>query len=170
MGNFIHNDGGRAAAGFKGTAGDCVTRAIAIAAGLDYQYVYDAMAAGNAAQRQTKHSRKRKSSGRRTANHGIYTQRKWFKDWMKKHHFVWVSTMGIGTGCKVHLTPEELPSGRLVAMVSRHACAVIGGLVHDTYDPSRGGTRCVYGYWEYVEPKKAGDPGPALLAEMFRIG
>jgi hypothetical protein len=24
--------------------------------------------------------------------------------------------------------------------------AVIDGIVHDTYDPSRNGTRCVYGY------------------------
>jgi hypothetical protein len=24
---------------------------------------------------------------------------------------------------------------------------VIDGVIHDTFDPSRGGTRCVYGYW-----------------------
>jgi hypothetical protein len=149
MGNFIYHDGGRAAAGFKGSAGDCVTRAIAIAAGLDYQYVYDAMAEGNAEQRQTKHSRRKKSCGRRTANHGIWTTRKWFKDWMVKHGFVWTSTMGIGTGCKVHLRPEDLPTGRIIVRVTRHYCAVIGGIIHDTYDCSREGTRCVYGYWEF---------------------
>jgi hypothetical protein len=31
--------------------------------------------------------------------------------------------------------------------VSRHAVAVIDGVIHDTYDCSRGGKRCVYGYW-----------------------
>jgi len=31
---FVKHDGGRAAAGFKGKSGDCVTRAIAIATGL----------------------------------------------------------------------------------------------------------------------------------------
>jgi hypothetical protein len=35
------NDGGRAAAGFKGQAGDCVVISIAIATGMPYQKVYD---------------------------------------------------------------------------------------------------------------------------------
>ena len=38
---FNYNDGGRAAAGYKGTAGDCGVRAIAIVTGLPYQDVYD---------------------------------------------------------------------------------------------------------------------------------
>lgn len=168
MGNFIHNDGGRNCAGYKGVTRDCVTRSIVIASGLPYQYVYDAMAEGNASQRKTK--RTGPTSGRRSASDGIYTSRKWFKDWMKKHGFFWVSTMGIGTGCKVHLSCEELPAGRLVVAVSKHYTAMIDGVIHDTFDPSRGGTRCVYGYWVYVDRPKAGDPGPKLLADMFRIG
>jgi hypothetical protein len=40
---FQYDDGGRAAASFKGEAGDCVTRAIAIATGLPYRVVYDAL-------------------------------------------------------------------------------------------------------------------------------
>ena len=43
MGGYIYDDGGRAAAGFKGTTGDCVTRAIAIATGKPYREVYDAL-------------------------------------------------------------------------------------------------------------------------------
>ena len=35
------NDGGRAAAGYKGQAGDCVVRSIAIATGIAYQKVYN---------------------------------------------------------------------------------------------------------------------------------
>ena len=35
------NDGGRAAAGYKGKAGDCVVRSIAIVTNLPYQKVYD---------------------------------------------------------------------------------------------------------------------------------
>lgn len=31
---FVRDDGGRAAAGYSGTAGDCVVRAIAIATGI----------------------------------------------------------------------------------------------------------------------------------------
>jgi len=29
----------------------------------------------------------------------------------------------------------------------KHTTAVIDGIIHDTYDPSRAGTRCVYGYF-----------------------
>ncbi|OZA76433.1 MAG: hypothetical protein B7X71_08395, partial [Polynucleobacter sp. 39-46-10] len=38
---FQLNDGGRGLAGFKGGAGDCVVRAIAIAAELPYMQVYE---------------------------------------------------------------------------------------------------------------------------------
>lgn len=141
----VYSDGGRWAAGFRSHAGDCVCRAIAIASGRPYREVYDRLAAGNASQRITKTTAK---SGRgRTASHGIYTTRKWFKDYMAELGFVWTPTMAIGSGCKVHLRADELPKGRLVAMVSKHACAVIDGTIYDTHDPSRGGTRCVYGYW-----------------------
>ena len=51
---FNFNDGGRAKAGYKGRTGDCVTRAVAIAAELPYKQVYDRLADGNATQRVTK--------------------------------------------------------------------------------------------------------------------
>ena len=143
---FIEDDGGRIAAGFKGEAGDCVTRAIAIASGLPYTQVYDALAAGTLTQRRSKHD---KAARKRTARDGIHTTRKWFKDYMTEIGFTWTPTMSIGSGCKVHLRSDELPQGRLVVAVSKHYTAVIDGVCRDTYDPSRGGTRCVYGYWKY---------------------
>lgn len=147
---FTENDGGRAAAGFKGDAGDCVTRSICIASGLPYTQVYDALAHGNKTQRRSKHDpRKRK----RTARDGVNTTRKWFKEYMTDIGFTWTPTMSIGSGCKVHLRGDELPQGRLVVAVSKHYTAVIDGVCHDTYDPSRGGTRCVYGYWKYEGAK-----------------
>lgn len=145
MASFKYNDGGRAEAGYKGTTGDCVTRAVAIAAALPYKKVYDQLAEGNATQRTTKNSSK--SSGKKTARNGIDTRRKWFKDYMKSLGFKWTPTMGIGTGCKVHLTANELPKGTLICSVSRHITTVIDGVINDTYDCSRDGTRCVYGYW-----------------------
>ncbi len=48
---WIRDDGGRAAAGFKGATRDCVTRAIAIATERHYQQVYDELNALCAAQR-----------------------------------------------------------------------------------------------------------------------
>jgi hypothetical protein len=141
------NDGGRAAAGFKGKAGDCVARAVAIASGRPYQEVYDELAQINARIPLSKHRRRHRAAGMTTAAHGIYTRSKLFKDYMLAQGFVWTSTMGIGTGCKVHLRRGELPMGRLIARVTKHYTAVIDGVINDTYDCSRDGTRAVYGYW-----------------------
>lgn len=143
---FEYNDGGRSEAGRRGDTGDCVTRAVAIASGLPYIEVYEALAHGNATQRRGKWERRTKA-GKRTASHGINTTRKWFKDYMRSLGFEWVSVVGIGTGCTTHLKADELPEGRLVVALSKHYSAVVDRVVHDTYNPSRGGTRCVYGYW-----------------------
>jgi hypothetical protein len=137
---WVYNDGGRSSY-FKGErVGDCVTRSIAIASKMDYKKVYDALSKGNASQ-----------GGAKSARNGIYTKRKWFKDQMREWGFRWQPTMGIGTGCKVHLRAEELPKGRIIARCSRHYSAVIDGVINDTYDPSRDGERAVYGYWIYVD-------------------
>ena len=141
---FVYNDGGRKAAGYQGKAGDCVCRAISIAANLPYQQVYERLAEGNATQRRSKHDKGKRS---KSARNGISTTRKWFKDYMLELGFEWTPTMQIGSGCKVHLKAEELPSGRLVCNVSNHQVAVIDGVINDTYDCSRQGKRCVYGYW-----------------------
>ena len=154
---FVRTDGGRAAAGFKGSTGDCVVRAIAIAAQRPYQEVYDALSHGMRTQRLTK-GRKRKTS----AANGVTVRRKWFKDYMAQLGFVWVPTMRIGSGCRVHLVAGELPMGRLIVSVSRHYTAVIDGVVYDNHNPQRRtrwidrttgrvlseSERCVYGYWK----------------------
>lgn len=143
---FTYNDGGRLAAGYKGKTGDCVARAIAIATGMSYQEIYSKLASGNKSQRNTKRTRK-SLAGKKTASKGIYTKRKWFKDLMHELGFEWISCMQIGSGCKVHLNSEELPKGKLIVAVSKHYTCVIDGVLNDTYDCSRAGKRCVYGYW-----------------------
>jgi hypothetical protein len=140
---FVFNDGGRKAAGFEGKAGDCVARAIAIVAELPYIEVYNKLAEGNGTQRRSKHCKKPEASAR----NGVFVKRKWFKDYMASLGFKFTATMGIGTGCKVHLRDGELPIGRLIVAVSKHYTAVINGVVNDTYNPERKTGRCVYGYW-----------------------
>jgi hypothetical protein len=103
---FVYNDGGREAAGYQGNAGDCVCRAIAIAAQLPYQQVYDRLAEGNLTQRKSKHDTEKRT---RSARNGINTTRLWFKAYMVELGFVWTPTMSIGSGCKVHLIAGELP-------------------------------------------------------------
>lgn len=142
---LIITDGGRAAAGYRGQAGDCVARSIAIAAQLPYQIVYDAL---NATAKQER-PRGRTSSAR----NGM--ARPTIRRFMRELNWYWVPTMGIGSGTTVHLRADELPSGRLVVSCSKHLTAVIDGVIYDTHDPSRGGTRCVYGYWTQVPPSGA---------------
>ena len=137
---FVNDDGGRAAAGFIGTTGDCVTRAIAIATQRPYQEIYDLI--NQFAKCERTGTRKK---GRSSARSGVY---KYTTTKIMKHlGWVWVPTMTIGSGCKVHLRDGELPLGRLVVSVSKHWVAVIDGVIHDNHDPSRDGNRCVYGYW-----------------------
>ena len=143
---FHYNDGGRSEAGYKGHTGDCVARAICIASGRPYQEVYDLLAEGNATQKRGKRERASKA-GKKTASKGISTKRKWFSDYMESLGFEWVPTMQVGQGCKVHLRASELPMGRLVVNVSKHFTTMIDGVINDTYDCSRNGQRCVYGYY-----------------------
>ena len=138
--NWTFNDGGRAAAGYTGAAGDCATRAVAIATGLPYEAVYRAI--NRLATRERSGSRKR---GRSNAREGVFKAT--MQRLMQALGWGWTPTMGIGTGCRVHLRAAELPGGRLIAAVSKHYVAVVDGTVRDTHDPSRDGTRCVYGYW-----------------------
>lgn len=149
--NFYFNDGGREAAGYKGNTGDCVTRSIAIATGKPYQEVYDALygAIKHHGENYRDISARRIQRGRglrgTTPRNGV--SKVVTRKYLTSLGWKWTPTMGIGTGCKVHLRDGELPAGRLIISVSKHMCAVIDGVIHDTFDPSRGGTRCVYGYF-----------------------
>ena len=138
--DFVFHDGGRAAAGYKGKTGDCVTRSIAIATNEPYQEVYDALNRLARAERINK--RKKRQSSSRT---GVY--RETYQRYLESLGWRWTSTMSIGSGCRVHLRASELPPGPLIVKVSRHLTAVIDGIVYDTHNCSRGGTRCVYGYF-----------------------
>jgi hypothetical protein len=139
MTKHVFNDGGRGAAGYQGATGDCVVRAVAIATEADYQAVYDAM---NALAEN-----ERPRNGRKRSNARTGVAKPTIKRYMESLGWKWTPTMGIGTGCKVHLRADELPSGRLVVYVSKHLVAVVDGVINDNYDCSRDGTRCVYGYW-----------------------
>ena len=119
-----------------------MTRAIAIATQLPYAQVYDLI---NEAALKERPGSKRRAGRRSSARTGVFKVT--YSRVLKRLGWRWVPTMGIGTGCRVHLRADELPRGRLIVSLSKHLAAVIDGVVNDTYDPSRAGTRCVYGYW-----------------------
>ncbi len=143
----VITDGGREEAGYKGKAGDCVTRAIAIASELPYQEVYDGLFAHGNIYKESRRDKTARSLAKNGSSprDGVY--KKVSRDYLKKMGWNWTPTMFVGVGCTVHLKEGELPMGRLIVKCSKHLVAVIDGVVHDTFDCTRDGTRCVYGYW-----------------------
>lgn len=143
---FKYNDGGRKKAGFKRTTGDCGVRAIAIATQKPYMEVYNIIKEFGRSGQGYKNRRNGITS---TVHRGI-----WQKDMRKimaSLNWEWIPTMFIGVGCTVHLNTKELPNDRIICNVSKHYTAVINGIINDTYDCSRYGNRCVYGY--YIKKK-----------------
>ena len=142
------NDGGREAAGYKGKAGDCVVRSIAIVTNLPYQkfmmiFIKQMKTLEQHRELNLLRSLKQKNDSPRTGTHRVV-----LKKYLQKLGWNWTPTMFIGQGCKVHLKKDELPSGTLIVSCSKHITVVKDGVLHDTYDCSRNGTRCVYGYWK----------------------
>jgi len=136
---WMYDDGRRQQAGYKGGARDCVVRAIAIAAELPYETVYGTI------NEIAKFEKVRPGQNKSSARTGVHKAT--IKRYLTHLGWTWTPTMKIGSGCKVHLRRDELPEGRLIVSVSKHLVAVIDGVIHDTHDPSRNGTRCVYGFW-----------------------
>ena len=126
------NDGGRSKYFKAAKVSDCVVRAVAIVTGRDYKEVYDEI---------------RKLIGH-TPRNGVFKQDS--KKVMSHYGGQWVSCMRVGQGTRTHLADGEIPMDkRLVCCLSKHVTTVIDGVINDTYDPSRGGTRTVYGYWQF---------------------
>ena len=127
---FVYDDGGRMRYFKAANVSDCVVRSLAIVTGMDYKQVYD----------ETRHL------VGYTPRNGVYP--KDVKKVMKHFGGKWVACMKVGEGYKVHLANDEIPmQARIVCNLRKHVVAVINGIIHDTYDSSRNGTRCVYGYW-----------------------
>ena len=144
---FVKNDGGRTAAGYRGDTGDCVVRAIAIATGKPYREVYEALHERTRSwlARPARGRRQRQARDRHGGSPRDGVPMDVLRQYLAEIGWTWTPTMHIGWGCGVHL--RAVPAGRLIVRVSRHLAAVIDGVLHDTHDCSRDGTRCVYGYW-----------------------
>lgn len=155
---FKFNDGGRKLAGYKGTTGDCVTRAIAIATKKPYQEVYDDLHRLSKLYSQTKNTRvaktmrKAKSGSLRSTSprNGVYKEV--YRPYLESLGWKWITCNTIGQKEKVHLDSRELPNDRLICSVSRHVTTMINGVIEDTYNPQRKhlgypSERMVYGYF-----------------------
>lgn len=138
---WTYDDGGRRAAGFRGDAGDCGVRAISIATGIDYREVYDELFDIQREMKARSPGLTYDPSPRTGVVRGAMDRYLLSRGWL------WLPTMSIGSGCRTHLAQGEVPD-HVVVRLSKHYAAVVDGVVRDTHDPTREGTRCVYGWWE----------------------
>lgn len=139
---YQYDDGGRAEAGFKGTCGDCGTRAAAIALSLPYKEVYDELNSIRKEMLAKARSPRTKKALSGSVRDGTATVV--MDEFMKRHGWVWVPKMRIGSGCTTHLC--DMPWGRFVCRVAKHYCAVVNRTIHDIFEDDE--DRCVYGYYE----------------------
>ena len=136
---FQLNDGGRAAAGYKGSAGDCVCRALTILEAGDYKANYKELAAGEAAAGKA-----------RSARNGIGV--KVYQKVFAAHGLV-----------KVKLPPGPKPTyaeahqryGDCIVSTSHHLACLKAGSLQDTFDGRTYSWADGYGGEEIRERKAA---------------
>ena len=129
-----YDDGGRAATGRKGHAGDCVCRAIAIATGQPYEQIYRLLDAHCRPHRKSPNARKP------SARFGVPLE-------------VWEPLL-VEEGWRYQELPRNeqfnarhLPiEGCTIVHTNTHLCTVKYGVIYDTYDSSYKGTAWVKGY------------------------
>jgi hypothetical protein len=145
---FQQSDGGRAAAGFKGTCGDCGVRAAAIATGREYRAVYDELFARSKNLHAT--SRKKavkKAEGRKakaSPRAGIF--REVMGPYLKEAGADWIPLAYIGSKpVRVREVAARWPDQKLVMSLARHYSAMVNGINLDTWQQHP--EKRVYGVW-----------------------
>ena len=147
---WVEHDGGRSESGIPRadqSAGDCVARAIAIAAQKPYREVHDALVVRSVQHAHLDNSAYGKWIRRRggvrafDADYGCAPGA--YGPYLESLGWEFTSTRDQ----RIKLRADELPSGRLIVEVHRHLVAVIDGVIHDTHDCGRAGRRPVVGYW-----------------------
>lgn len=125
---YLHSDGGRKDAGFKGKSGDCGVRAVAIACDIGY----------NEARKRLKEFAAKGNQGNKAIARGIYKDD--MDAFMRSIGWEWKQAPKF-EGRKARYS--DIP-GRAVLRMARHFAAVVDGVLLDTWDSSR---KMVYGYW-----------------------
>ena len=151
---FVYCDGGRSKYFKAENVGDCVTRAIANATGIDYKVIYDRLKELSEKESVKYHRGHKQSSVR----DGVFKET--WKKYLKEIGWVKHSTCGIGSADKMHFTEEEVPNGICIIQLSKHLTCIKDKVIYDTYDCSVkeytdfetgedviNDKRCVYAYW-----------------------
>ena len=149
---YHYNDGGRAAAGFRGKTGDCLVRAVAIATGLPYRDVY-----------HTVSSTMKKHGYRASGNVYLQTQ-ELRKPGMLRVGAVQRLVLKDYGFVKVSLPPGPRPTytqafqqfGTCIVSTNGHVATLMDGALQDTFDgrtydyPTVAGERKARSVWVQV--------------------
>ena len=132
--DFQYDDGGRAAAGYRGKTGDCVVRAIAICAGQDYRTVYLTMAehmkrngyaaSGNAYAIRERNRKAPRRKGQLTARR--------VQDCVLE--FYGFQKVRLPAGARPTFTEAHRRYGDCIVGTTKHAAAVVDGALRDIFD------------------------------------
>jgi len=149
---FRKDDGGRSAAGFRGTANDCGVRAAAIVTQSDYRSTYDAL---YALQKAFRGNSRKKAVKAKSASPRKGVWKEVMDDYMTKAGAAWVPMAGIGGDIvRVADVAKRWSRGRIVMRLARHYSAMIDGVNVDTW-PQHPNKR-VYGAWIMPEDQHTG--------------
>ena len=113
---YRFDDGGRAAAGYKGFAGDCVARALAIATGEDYKTLYLELG-----------REQKKVSGKRSARNGV-DHRAYKRVYEKRGLYRVV----LPKGPRPTYSEAWGRHGDCVVSTAKHVRAIVDGCLRDT--------------------------------------
>lgn len=128
----VLTDGGRKEAGYKGSTGDCVIRAIAVATGEKYKDIYKAifaMAKANPTFRQAMYPH------RCSPRFGVYQEH--YQEYLEARGWKWIPATELQPESG-KITEENIKMvGTAIIKVHRHLMAVKDGVVHDSFPPSQ---------------------------------
>jgi hypothetical protein len=146
---WVYNDAGysgRTTRRGRFIPGNGVVRAIAIATERHYMDVYRELYQAQCDYVDRSRSRRVQDKGASIDDAGVWPDVS--KKYLLDRGWIWVPIMQVGSGVTVHLNYEELPEEpKMIVRLSKALVTVIAGTIYDTHDPSREGTRAVYGYF-----------------------
>jgi hypothetical protein len=136
---FIETDGGRKAAGFVGTTGDCVTRALTIATGEPYKQVYQELFDIAKEYSKTQSTPTARSIARRGATPRRGVHKEVYDIFLKKRGWGYLPRTNKQGRAEVTLHECTFdPAKTYIVSVRRHLTVIKGGTLLDSYDPTDG--------------------------------
>ena len=161
---YTEHDGGRAAAGFKGKTGDCVTRALTLVTtggnptGEDYRRIYNAVAELNVTGKKSRAHAERK--GRRPVRSnraGAYL----VGDGDDLTISLGLERVPVERGPRPTFTEAHQRYGDCIVKTAKHVVAIVNGALMDTWDSRE--------TWEYDNGRPTGGRVERKAFSIWRL-